>query len=129
MISERWAEIVNSLADRGIPLYRITDPIDDAGLPSWAVFLAIGIIVFALLVFFIFPVAKHTLVVTTTPGAKVIVGYDGERVSKTVQVDPVEFRIPIGSTARVTITKQGCTTENIEIAMLDSYVLRKMLIC
>ena len=129
MISERWAEAINSLADRGIPLYFITDRMDDAGIPSWAVLGAIGLVLFAVLAFLLFPMAKTTLGVDTTPGSKVIVSYGEEKVTSTTETGQIEFSVPLGSAVNVKITKGGCEAESIEIVMLDQYTLNKPLVC
>ena len=129
MVSKHWAELVNSLADRGIPLYVITDPLDEAGLPSWAVLGAVMLVVFAILVFSIFPVAKAGLTISTTTGAKVIVGYGEEKLTSTAGIEALQFSVPLGTSVNVKITKDGCEAESIEIAMLDHYTLEKLLVC
>jgi len=129
MVASRWAKIVNSLADRGIPLYMVTDPLDDAGLPSWAVLGAIVLVLVAAVAFVAFPVAKAPLDVTTTPGARVIVSYGEERLSKTATNGTAVFHVPLGSSASVTITKHGCSDESVDIDVVDSYSMDKPLVC
>jgi len=129
MISKKWSELVNALADRGVPLYVVTDPLDDAGLPSWAVLLAILIIFMAMVVFVVFPVAKARLDVTTTPGAKVIVSYGEERLSKIADGGNAVFSVPLGSSVSITISKNGCENGKVDVELVDSYSVNKMLSC
>ena len=129
MISEKWSELVTALADRGIPLYRLTDPLDDAGVPSWAVLAAVLLVLGAAVAFVLFPVAKASLAVTTTPGARVIVSYGEERLSKTATDGTVAFSVPLGAHVSVTITKSGCQDEKVDIDLVDSYSMEKMLVC
>lgn len=129
MISERWAELVSALADRGIPLYAVTDPIDNANVPSWAVLAAVGMVLVAALVFVVFPMAKVGLTVTTTPGAKVVVAYGEARLSKTATDGTAQFQVPLGSTVNVKITKENCTGESLDVLMLDQYAFEKALAC
>ncbi len=129
MISEKWSELVTALADRGIPLYRITDPIDGAGLPSWAVLAAVLLVLGAAVAFVLFPVAKASLTVTTTPGARVIVSYDEGRLSKTATNGTAVFSVPLGAHVSVTITKSGCQDGKAGIDMVDSYAMDRPLVC
>ena len=120
---------MNALGERGVPLYFLTDPIDDAGVPSWAVLLAMGMVLFFALVFFVFPVAKASVTVETTPGTKVIVSYAEERLIETAETGTAVFSVPLGSGATITLSRNGCETETIELMVLDSYRLEKQLQC
>lgn len=124
-----WNDLVTSLADRGIPLYKVTDPIDDAGIPSWAVILAVIMVLAAAVVFVFFPVAKAPLSVTTTPGARIIISYGEERLSRTATNGTAVFSVPLGTHVSVIITKDGCEDATTEIDLVDSYSMKKMLAC
>lgn len=129
MIRDWWVETVNRLADKGIPLYKVTDWLDDAGLPSWAVLGAIGLILFFLIAFLLIPTARATLTVKTTDNAIVTVTYDKVRLRSTVENNTASFRIPLGTSINIKITKSQCTPETIELIMLDHYSLEKHLVC
>ncbi len=129
MIHEKWTEFVDSLAEKGIPLYFVTDPLDDAGIPSWAIVTAIVFILFFAIIFVVFPGIKFGLEVQTNDGARVTVSYGEIRhTSKTVN-NTTTFKIPLGATVNVKITKDGCEGESIDLLMIDDYSLQKQLIC
>ncbi|MFC2174423.1 hypothetical protein ACFLQ2_00950 [archaeon] len=129
MIQEKWAGIVDSLADKGVPLYLVADPLDDHGIPSWAVLAAIWLVLVFGLVFVLFPGVKYSLDITTTPGAKVLVTYDEAQLTSTAETGTVSFKLPLGAAANVKITMAGCEGESLEVVMIDHYEFEKELVC
>ena len=129
MIRKNWARLVDALADRGVPLYMACDPLDDMGVPSWAVFSALVFVAIFALFFVLFPGVKYTLDVTTTPGARVTVSYGEERLTTIAEGGTASFRLPLGASATVKITMAGCNGTAIGIEMYDHYALDQPLQC
>ena len=129
MVSDSWARFVDSLADRGIPLYVVADPLDDLGMPSWAVLAALGLVFMFLVAFVLFPGVKYSLDVTTTPGARVTVSYGNTRLTSVAEAGKVSFSVPLAAQINVKITKNGCEGASMEHVMDDHYGFEKQLEC
>ena len=129
MIHEIWEQFINTLAEKGVPLYRLTDPLDDAGVPSWAIALALALILFFALVFVVFPGIKYSLTVTTTPDARVTVTYGEARAFQKAENGTAVFSVPLGASASIQISKEGCEGTSVEVTMFDHYAFEKRLVC
>jgi len=112
-----------------VPLYVLTDALDDVGIPSWAVAIAAALILFFALVFVITPGIKYDLTVTTDDGATVKVMYGEKSVSGKAVNGTVTLQVPLGADANIKISKNGCAGESMQHVMIDDYAFEKRLNC
>jgi hypothetical protein len=128
-VEEAWDWVVDRLADNGIPLYKLTDPVDEAGIPSVAVVIAIFSIILAAFAFYVVPFPKQTLSVTTDPGAEITVEYGVVKLERTTSDGTEKFEIPRGSTADVRVAKKDCEVQTQTVLMADDYAAVYRLRC
>ena len=119
---DKWYAFLDKLNEKGIPIYKIIDPIDRL-VPSFALFiflilLGIGILAYSFFVPAVTPVEKPAYFTLTVevldeedsplPGIDVTISYEGYEFSSTTNTFGLaEFDVPAESFVTINIDKEG----------------------
>jgi|GEM_PF-7108800 len=118
-LEDKWYAFLDSLDSRGIPVYKIIDPIEASGIPSFPLFVGIAILIVLGIAYVGMgggPGGGVTLTLTVkangnpVEGASVIASYEGEVAGKftTDENGIVKIRIPKAGDINLQISKEGC---------------------
>src|SRR3989344_6483268 len=133
-IEDRWFDLLDWLEAKGIPVYKLIDPIEKAGIPSLPVFFAFFLIVLWLLLGGLGPISlggggqDFVLSVkdqnqNTLASTLVTVFQDANKVTeKTTDADGnVVFNLGQGTYSAV-VAKQGCENESKPFSVAEGVV-------
>ncbi|RLJ02727.1 MAG: hypothetical protein DRP08_04375, partial [Candidatus Aenigmatarchaeota archaeon] len=109
---------MDSLDARGIPIYKVVDPIENAGIPSLPLFVGVFIILIAIVAYLLTagsaagtPIYAMDTTALPVAGATVTVTWDGgEAIGETDADGYLELDIAQGPEITITAEKEGCET-------------------
>src|SRR3989344_3777724 len=135
-IEETFFGAMDFLADKGVPLYSVIDPIEERGVPFFPLAIASVLLVAFLacgLIFLSTNEASIRLSITDKTGAALsgvtISAFDG-RTNKEIELqssvfqDSQEFRVPIGKGGKIRLeaSKNGYAPASLEVFLKDATV-------
>ena len=121
-IEDKWYSFLDSLDAKGIPVYKIINPIEKIGIPSLPLFIAIILVLLGGIAFIAAPPAVHGGSITVAvrangkalEGASIAVSLDNQVIGswETGKSGNAKISLPKTGMLKLTITKENCETIN-----------------
>ena len=124
-LEDKWYSFLDSLDAKGIPVYKIIDPLENAGIPSFPLVLGVVTLIILGLVYVgmssgggVGPTggvkvtvnAMDTVSGTTLEGASIVAEYNGEQIAiaKTGSSGAATLTLPSGKQILIRLSKKNC---------------------